>query len=105
MNYTVEKIGNAKQLQTKSRTASQVLHSITKYSIPCYAKLTYPLIELIKEEAPNQVIWRSKHQTTFEKIKPTLSKTIAPNFTRNFVHIMDASKQCLGAVVLQHDET
>ena len=76
------------------------LTSYYRRFIYCYAKVAFPLNELLKEK--NQFIWGKDQDTAFETLKKRLTSApilAFPDFSRPFVITTDACTTGLGAIL------
>ena len=72
-----------------------------------YSTIATPLTNLTRKSEPEKVVWTSKCNEAFEKLKESLLSTPVmrnPDFTRPFVLQTDASEVGVGAVLGQMDE-
>ena len=75
--------------------------------IPDYSTIAAPLIDLTKNNAPSKVIWTSKCDNAFGKLKSLLCTEpilTSPDFTKAFCLQTDASDRGVGAVLSQQDD-
>ncbi|GJP84359.1 hypothetical protein CLOP_g14420 [Closterium sp. NIES-67] len=70
--------------------------------VPQYAKITAPLMNLLKKSTPCK--WEPQHQEAVEQLKQALTSApvlILPDPERDYVIEADASNQAVGAVLMQ----
>lgn len=75
--------------------------------IPNFAQLAVPLTDLTKKRRPNQVEWGSPQDKAFRALKERLMEAPIlkmPDLSKPMILRMDASKEGIGAVLLQEFE-
>ena len=76
-------------------------------SIPNYAEIAAPLIDLMRKSAPTQVQWTLTCDQVFGKLKEFLCSKLVlntPDFNRPFILQTDASNRGVQAVLTQIDD-
>ena len=76
-------------------------------SIPNYAEIAAPLIDLMRKSAPTQVQWTLTCDQAFGKLKEFLCSKLVlntPDFNRPFILQTDASNRGVQAVLTQIDD-
>lgn len=75
--------------------------------IPNFAEKSACLSDLLKNRAPNKVLWRPEHQKAFESLKKSLQLEPilrCPDYSKTFWLQTDASDRGVGAVLSQIGE-
>ena len=73
--------------------------------VPHYARLSAPLLRLLKKDAP--FLWGPDQEEAFTSLKSKLTSTPVlafPDFTKPFLLCTDASGSGLGAALMQNDD-
>jgi transposase InsO family protein len=105
---TVGRILTLKRPQTKRQCRSLLgLVNFYRRYIPNCATLIAPISDLIKNQAPNHVVWGDKQEQAFSQIKDKLSSEPIlklPDLQKDFTVQTDASETGIGACLLQEYE-
>lgn len=94
----------------KSKTQVRAFLGLTGYYrrfIPHYAQIAAVLTDLIRNDAPNRVVWTPQCQKAFDDLKRRLCSSAvlrSPDFDRQFILQTDASNRGVGAVLSQYDD-
>lgn len=101
----IAKVKNAPRPQNKTQVKSFLgLIGYYRDYIPNFAVIAAPLHELLRKHAPNNVQWTGAQEEAFETLKSLLCKEPIlqlPNFDKQFILRTDASKEGIGAVLMQ----
>jgi len=77
-----------------------------KRYIQAYADLVAPLTDMLRKTSPDRVIWTPQADSSFSKLNRLLASSPvvnAPDFTRPFSIITDASDRAISAILVQTD--
>ena len=104
----VEKIQAAKLPRTKKELRAFLgLCGFYRIYIQNYAQIAAALTDMTKKQHPDKLCWDEEAANSFETLKSKIcQKPILqmPDYNKRFVLRTDASKEALGAVLLQEDE-
>ena len=103
----VEKIQTAKLPRTKKELRAFLgLCGFYRVYIQDYARIAAALTDLTKKQHPDKLCWSEEAANSFETLKSKICQKPVlqiPDYNKRFVLRTDASKEALGAVLLQED--